>query len=343
MSEKVIFLDIDGVLLPTRTVFLPHNLTKWPRDDANAVRRAFDPIAVAMIARLVELSGAKLVACTSWRHFPGRDVIARLMREAGWDPEPHWHQCWRTPFSRDRSRAEEILCWFEDEDDVQRWVSLDDNARPSPGGIGIDPHHGIRLEDYRTAALLLNVIDPRLGEADSWPLWTQWGEREAIGRWLDDAFMARRDFLQEVEAIPSELKWEEERELRDHAERHFRRSQSVQLVLDAADPWSVPEGPAGFLADPRSVETRSFAEPVKAGDASRRPGAPTGADGLWLPCIPPLGAEWDRVAEVYLDVERRVLSGTVGFSPATEFRGRDVEELMASFRQAADTYLSDLR
>jgi hypothetical protein len=323
-KAKVVFIDIDGVLIPRRALFLSHNRTPWQREDPAAVQRTFDPIAVTLVGRLVELSGARLVASTSWRHYPGRDVITKLMRTAGWDPQPFWHERWLTPFSRGRTREEEILHWFEEDEPIARWVSLDDHARPRGGGVRIDPNRGIQLDDYRTAALLLDVIDPLLGEADSWPAWTQWGERAAVRHWLDDAFAGPDDVLQEVQAIPD-------------AHRHFSPPKSVQWVLDAADPWSEPDGPAAFLQDPRSVEVRSVADGAD-GSGARRPGAPTGADGVWLPCIPPIGRGPDSLPRVQLDVDQRTFCGEAGFSPPRKFCGRDAAEVIAAYHEAAATF-----
>ena len=73
---KVIFLDIDGVLLPGRAHRLPPSGFPDPR-----IHR-LDAVAIDMLRELVMETGAKLVWSTSWKSH-GRKELDRIAQANG--------------------------------------------------------------------------------------------------------------------------------------------------------------------------------------------------------------------------------------------------------------------
>ena len=81
MTEKVIFIDIDGVLLPLKEWKTPENaaiLKTRPEGFMQHIR--FNAEAVRLVVRLADLAGAKLVLSSNWRRTWGPDSDA-LMRK----------------------------------------------------------------------------------------------------------------------------------------------------------------------------------------------------------------------------------------------------------------------
>jgi len=80
---SVIFLDIDGVMLPGRAYALPENLRRQlllgkPGNTGDLLDRLpvdFDPVAVALVNRLAEISGARIVLHSDWRRHYDKDVL----------------------------------------------------------------------------------------------------------------------------------------------------------------------------------------------------------------------------------------------------------------------------
>ena len=73
--RKVIFLDIDGVL----------NSFRWHNSESNETQadrfgRAFDPVAVANLSKIVEETGADIVISSSWKCF-GLDGMQEMWKE----------------------------------------------------------------------------------------------------------------------------------------------------------------------------------------------------------------------------------------------------------------------
>lgn len=267
-------MDIDGVLLPERARFLPgqrmdtpylthrkHAESDWPdaRSDGEhkwcPVQRKLDPACVSLLRRLVELSGAEIVASTSWASHPaaGKERIEQALIDAGFDPRPYWHENWQTPkvFNPDRSR--EISLWLRD-NTAHRWVALDDErGLPAPGGLTVSPAHGLDMEAYGAALCLLGAKDPEFIDGHGWPLWTEYGDRDKVQRWLDYAFTAEERFDVEIERIKREedagrpAEWSAIREQASRA-AGFRFQRAVPRLIRCRDcsPWEETYGPGEF-------------------------------------------------------------------------------------------------
>lgn len=118
---KVIFLDIDGVLV---------NLAALKAGRAEDGDCRFDPVCVARLNRITDATGAVLVVSSTWRRL--HDDMARVLsrnsvsgRMIGQTPD----------LSRQRpsgiqvavQRGDEIQAWLDDNQGVETFIILDDD------------------------------------------------------------------------------------------------------------------------------------------------------------------------------------------------------------------------
>ena len=115
--NKVIFLDIDGVLINRAALMARRaNQGKWQAD----------PQCVEELNRIVKTTGAKIVVSSTWR-FEGFDRIREILQD--------WGVCAEvigvTPdFTRKKtseSRGQEIAHWLRD-NPADRIVIIDDDS-----------------------------------------------------------------------------------------------------------------------------------------------------------------------------------------------------------------------
>ncbi len=115
---KVLFLDIDGVIL-----------------SGNALRETGDnrylpPAAIALVNEVLDRTGAVVVVSSTWRmHADCRELLAR----AGLT---RLHDDWATPTGRQmvgplilgRTRGSEIQDWLDRHPEVERYAIVDDDG-----------------------------------------------------------------------------------------------------------------------------------------------------------------------------------------------------------------------
>jgi hypothetical protein len=173
---KIIFLDIDGPLISHRALQLPENQSDWYEDEANvpslpqqlpellgadsahSQRRKFDPVAVALLNKLIVGHDARLVISSSWRRI-GRENIEFILAENGIAPD-RLHDVWKTPARLSSSRGDEISMWLneiEHPDPIEAYVALDDDASicKLPGHVILTFRDGIQWEHFCSASTAL--------------------------------------------------------------------------------------------------------------------------------------------------------------------------------------------
>ena len=103
VKQKILFLDFDGVML-----------TEKSREQHGY--GVLDPDACALVKKLCEQSGAKIVVCSSWLHADDRDV-QQMMERAGLSP--YLHADWRIADGQDVQAIDKgtfIEQWAKDHD-----------------------------------------------------------------------------------------------------------------------------------------------------------------------------------------------------------------------------------
>lgn len=108
MHNRVIFLDIDGVL------------------NSSSKPESLDPEVIRLLREVVERHRAEIVISSTWRILPSwLGVIRNRIAQAGWENPPIID---RTPTSPDfRNRGEEIQAWLNDHP-TESFIILDDDT-----------------------------------------------------------------------------------------------------------------------------------------------------------------------------------------------------------------------
>lgn len=161
---KIIFLDVDGVL--NSTVYLTERakLGKWDGKDEpgdwKAVERwvqMIDPKAARRLHGLVELTGAKIVISSSWRHAQDFTRMETILTRAG---------CPCSVIGEtdvlSRARGHEIALWLEEHPGVKRFVIFDDGSDAGEGGlekwfIRTDLRYGLQDKHIAQAVAILGT------------------------------------------------------------------------------------------------------------------------------------------------------------------------------------------
>lgn len=150
--NRIIFLDIDGPMIPSSMYFIDRNAS-W--------NRTISPVGVAIVNRLVEESGAKIVTNSSHNNLviesTGADLRADLIR-AG-IPEASFHEDWRTkyPFvgrltEDDSNRMVAIREWMQRNGEAD-WIAFDDVKFTTDNRlILVDFDSGITTREFNKAA-----------------------------------------------------------------------------------------------------------------------------------------------------------------------------------------------
>lgn len=126
MTDKVLFLDIDGPMIPGRS-WVSQGKFDFSRD--SGIYDTFDPIAVDTINKLIDKTGLEIVVSSAWRN-KGFDYVMDVFEKNGLSPE-HVHDDWRTikwpdpnePFERDK----EINEWLSRHPEVTLSAAIDDS------------------------------------------------------------------------------------------------------------------------------------------------------------------------------------------------------------------------
>lgn len=172
MSKRVVFLDIDGPMIPMRAVYLPRQ---------TPLLSVFDPCAVSLLNKLIDVSGAKIVISSTWG-FHGRPTIVKLLRKNKIDPT-HLHKDWVTPRKFSSSRTMEIQWWLNDHPDVVDYVAIDDEDIGISKGVKCDAYEGFSWRNYLECQIHLNAFShPEEETAEKFASTVEYFKRREIWR-----------------------------------------------------------------------------------------------------------------------------------------------------------------
>jgi hypothetical protein len=146
---KVLFLDIDGVLNSSRSCYafdgFPHGF------DAKNMAK-FDHVAVALIRRLCEETGASICLSSSWRIIHSVHECANGLGLPIFD---------RTP-SLNGTRGKEIAAWLADHQKVSKYAIVDDDSDMLPEQkryfVKTNHYDGLRMAHYSKLKRILGEV-----------------------------------------------------------------------------------------------------------------------------------------------------------------------------------------
>jgi len=114
--EKVLFLDVDGPLIPKRAIIL--------HEKGDGSYKRFDPVAAEMISIILRELDVWIVLSSTWRARPLED-LEDIFRDN--KVLAKFHPDWRTTVKHPKfSRREQILEWISRHPEVKSWAAVDD-------------------------------------------------------------------------------------------------------------------------------------------------------------------------------------------------------------------------
>lgn len=151
--SKVIFLDIDGPMIPVKCYMLPQHTT--------SSARTFDPCATAMLQRILDLSGASIVI-SSTHGQRGIDHCVKLLGDNGIAPS-YLHDDWITPRKMSSYRIHEIRWWLDAHPETTHYVAIDDEQLDTEwiqNSVQCDGYEGFSFRNYLECCMFLDCVEP---------------------------------------------------------------------------------------------------------------------------------------------------------------------------------------
>lgn len=148
MQKAVIFVDVDGPMIPVRAMYLPTQ---------TSISSAFDPCAASMLLKLVDQTNASIVI-SSVRRKDGYERCVELFESNG-IPSSLFHEDWRTSPESGRTRSAEIADWLQRHPEVEQWVALDDEVLDRtlvPNAIQCDTYEGFSWVNFCDSSVILS-------------------------------------------------------------------------------------------------------------------------------------------------------------------------------------------
>ena len=143
---KILFLDTDGILNSNRTVVAfngyPHSFSPEDLD-------RFDWVAVSLIKKLCEETGAYICLSSSWRLYFSAELCAKELGLPIIDKTPVLNSC----------RGKEIDEWLFNHPEVETYAIVDDIDAMLPNQkdyfVHVDERNGLSIQNYADLKSLL--------------------------------------------------------------------------------------------------------------------------------------------------------------------------------------------
>jgi len=121
---KVIFLDIDGVLVTRNSIKYQH--LNYPDD--TSIR--FSQKAVKNLNKLIRLTKAKIVISSTWRLFHSLEELQNIFKKQAIKGDIiSTTSIERAPVEEDIPRGQKIADWLENNSAVKQYVIIDDDVQ----------------------------------------------------------------------------------------------------------------------------------------------------------------------------------------------------------------------
>lgn len=161
MSNKVIFLDIDGVIQSPRYCVSTQQ---------TGVMCAFEPAAMNFLRIILENTGAKIVISSTWRigdYETSRNELKMIFCACGYSEIAEaFHTDWRTE-NLNAIRGTEIKEWLDRHKNIKEYLILDDDNDMLPEQkdrfVKTDPMNGFLLQHFDDALMVFGIDSSKLG------------------------------------------------------------------------------------------------------------------------------------------------------------------------------------
>ena len=121
---KVIFLDIDGVLVTRNSIKYQH--LNYP--DETSIR--FSKNAVKYLNKLIRLTKAKIVISSTWRLFHSLEDLQNIFKKQGVSGMIiSTTSIEKAPIEIDIPRGQKITDWLANHSEVEQYVIIDDDVQ----------------------------------------------------------------------------------------------------------------------------------------------------------------------------------------------------------------------
>ena len=199
-QNKVIFLDIDGPMIPVKSYMLPGH--------TSSAARTFDPCATAMLNRLLDQAGAQIVI-SSTHGQRGYDHCVELLRINGVDPAA-LHEDWITPRKMSSYRIHEINWWLDKHPETTHYVAIDDESLDVEwvaNSVQCDGYEGFSFRNYLECCVYLECVeDAKLDEHRRMIQYLKRREIWRTKRYNEDGSWKVHHFAEEMFPMPEEFK-----------------------------------------------------------------------------------------------------------------------------------------
>lgn len=171
----ILFLDIDGVLLPGRMLSSDWNRramnlenpaapwAQWLSRRGRACATELCPQVVAGLNTLLTAVDARMVLISTWREAIGCQETRWILSTQG--VADQWHDDFAAPWTG--SKGDDILAWLRAHPEVEQWAVLDDEMVWAPWGeenktltarhVRPDFHDGVTVAHW---AKLMRLLQP---------------------------------------------------------------------------------------------------------------------------------------------------------------------------------------
>ncbi len=164
MKKNIVFLDFDGVLNSIRTTVADQKLVRSFQvsesvKKGNRISSGFDPVAVKLIWRLLELNDAYVVVSSAWRHENNLASLRSIFSgEFGWPSGAEQRIIGMTGHHSTAHRGTEIQNWIDDHTvgvTNFNYVIIDDSSdmldHQREHFVQTDAREGFLYKDYKKA------------------------------------------------------------------------------------------------------------------------------------------------------------------------------------------------
>lgn len=164
--EKIVFLDIDGPLIPNKCKHIDHLRSEFSKDTNHYC--VFDPFAVTFFNELFRYNdNLHAVLHTSWRKYYSENNCQWIIdhfKDQGCNFR--WHKDKHTPIIKSATRWEEITMWLVDHPDItiNDYAIVEDEYPPlsfKTRTIRVDEENGMTTKNCKRIKELLYLSLPK--------------------------------------------------------------------------------------------------------------------------------------------------------------------------------------